>query len=960
MGRGGCFTAHYPQVEWLTAPCETAPAPPEGPSPWPAPEDVGGNTLSPFSGNGNAQDYVAQVAGSMSSVTGSFTYVSPNTTETGLVNGQGPSKSDSYSIQLNSGLFSTPLCSSCKGWEQFVYNSNDNAVFIQNWVLSPTVLNACPTPSGWNPNTFGWVGPFAYGQGGSACYTSSNMGSLATSVPTPAQLTDVTMTGNIYPIPGTNCADDPNGFGNGNGYCDTVVMTASGNATAVSGDNPEVLGLEGNWSQAEFGIYGDDDDDTADFSTPSGSTAQINVQTSNNSSNNLKLTCLAQAGLTGESNNLYLPSTPQMSTSGTPAMTVDQSSTAPTLPPSCADAVSSGETHLLTFSNDPGATSDLLYNFQATGDYTLAQTSGFDLQSQQIPDPANNQLAVNQDVGAQIGGSDVAVCSNPSQLLVNGTAVNLANGGTYSLPQGEISLSGSTYVIKDDSGDFVETRLNQVPNGGGYWLDASVGIGTWPTAVSGLLANAGNNVNEVESSIGTVLSAPFAFKKFYGDYATSWRVPPGESLMSACGAQIKFHNPTKNFTANDLKPSLYDAALSDCTAAGVATSLIDDCILDVATLGGTKKTINADAANVYANFPTNITWGAITTGRGPTPPGAPTGVTATPGHASATVSFEPPTSNGGNPITGYAVTATDTTNPTDGGQTASGTSSPIALDGLTDGDAYTFTVTATNQVGTSSFSSPSNSVTIPEPQPNVFIADSNNDRVVEVPADGGPQTTVGTGLYYPEGVAVDAAGDVFIADTLNHRVVEVPAGGGSQVTTATGLDQPSGVAVDAAGDLFIAVQDANDVVEVPAGGGAQRFIGTGLYDPCAVAVDAAGDVFIADTGNNRVVEVPADGGSQTTVGTGLKAPSGVAVDAAGDVFIGDTGNNRVVEVPADGGSQTTVGTGLKAPSGVAVDAAGDVFIGDTGNNRVVEVPADGGSQTTVGTGLSFPAGVAVQ
>jgi sugar lactone lactonase YvrE len=223
----------------------------------------------------------------------------------------------------------------------------------------------------------------------------------------------------------------------------------------------------------------------------------------------------------------------------------------------------------------------------------------------------------------------------------------------------------------------------------------------------------------------------------------------------------------------------------------------------------------------------------------------------------------------------------------------------------------------------------------------------------------GAQTTVGSGLSYPEGAAVDAAGDVFIADKANNRVVEVPAGGGAQTTVGSGLSSPTGVAVDGAGDVFISDYGNNRVVEVPADGGAQTTVGSGLNQPSGVAVDGAGDVFIADYSNNRVVEVPAGGGAQTTVGTGLSYPYGVAVDGAGDVFISDTGNNRVVEVPAGGGAQTTLGSGLYLPTGVAVDGAGDVFISDTGNNRVVEVPAGGGAQTTVGSGLSFPISVAV-
>jgi hypothetical protein len=104
-----------------------------------------------------------------------------------------------------------------------------------------------------------------------------------------------------------------------------------------------------------------------------------------------------------------------------------------------------------------------------------------------------------------------------------------------------------------------------------------------------------------------------------------------------------------------------------------------------------------------------------------TVPGAPTIGTATAGNGQATVSFTPPASDGGSPVTGYTVTTTDTTHSANGGQTATGTSSPVTVTGLTNGDSYTFTVKATNAVGTGPASAPSKAVTPQAPKPSADL-----------------------------------------------------------------------------------------------------------------------------------------------------------------------------------------------------------------------------------------------
>jgi probable HAF family extracellular repeat protein len=85
-------------------------------------------------------------------------------------------------------------------------------------------------------------------------------------------------------------------------------------------------------------------------------------------------------------------------------------------------------------------------------------------------------------------------------------------------------------------------------------------------------------------------------------------------------------------------------------------------------------------------------------------PSAPTAVSALAGEGAATVSWSPPAV--GTPVWYYTVTASP------GGQTCStGGELSCMVQGLTNGTEYTFTVTATNELGTGPPSAPSNPVT---------------------------------------------------------------------------------------------------------------------------------------------------------------------------------------------------------------------------------------------------------
>jgi alpha-tubulin suppressor-like RCC1 family protein len=142
-----------------------------------------------------------------------------------------------------------------------------------------------------------------------------------------------------------------------------------------------------------------------------------------------------------------------------------------------------------------------------------------------------------------------------------------------------------------------------------------------------------------------------------------------------------------------------------------------------------------------------------------TAPGAPTGVTAAAGNASVTVSWTPPASDGGSAISGYTVTSVP------GGLTGVGgaNSTSAVVSSLINGTSYTFTVTATNGVGTGPASAPSNSVTpatVPNPPTGVSAVAGNTSATVSwtPPASNGGSAITGyTATSSPDGLTGNAA-----------------------------------------------------------------------------------------------------------------------------------------------------------------------------------------------------------
>jgi sugar lactone lactonase YvrE len=279
---------------------------------------------------------------------------------------------------------------------------------------------------------------------------------------------------------------------------------------------------------------------------------------------------------------------------------------------------------------------------------------------------------------------------------------------------------------------------------------------------------------------------------------------------------------------------------------------------------------------------------------------------------------------------------------------------------------------------------------------NLLVADGGESNRIRVITAAGNVETIAGGLEgfedgklasasfnTPSGLAIDKRGNVIIADTANNRIRKIDADGNVSTVAGNGeagsrdgaageaqFDGPIGVAVDDKGNIFVADTYNDRICRIAGNGTVSTVAGTGRpgytngradaaqFDtPCGIAIDRQGHLFIADTGNDAIRrispsgEVTTFGGEEQTTSSdaGFDQPVGIAITHDGFLYVTDSGTGRVRRITPEGKVSTLAGSRsgyrdgageqarFNGPLGIAIDREGSVYVADTQNYLIRKV-----------------------
>ena len=146
----------------------------------------------------------------------------------------------------------------------------------------------------------------------------------------------------------------------------------------------------------------------------------------------------------------------------------------------------------------------------------------------------------------------------------------------------------------------------------------------------------------------------------------------------------------------------------------------------------------------------------------------------------------------------------------------------------------------------------------------------------------------------PSGICIDSQGNIFITDTDNNRIRKIEPSGNHNVTTIAGsgvegyadgtgtnavFAAPDDICIDSQGNLYVTDFWNYKIRKITPAGVVTTFAGTtsGFADGAAniakfsylegICIDVQGNLFVADGGNNRIRKITPTGIVSTVAGS---------------------------------------------------------------------------------------------
>lgn len=282
-------------------------------------------------------------------------------------------------------------------------------------------------------------------------------------------------------------------------------------------------------------------------------------------------------------------------------------------------------------------------------------------------------------------------------------------------------------------------------------------------------------------------------------------------------------------------------------------------------------------------------------------------------------------------------------------------------------------------------------------QGNVYIADSDNNKIKKITPNGTVTTIAGTTVgdqvgtlaqakfNGPSDLAVDNQGNIYIADENNRKIKKITPSGVVSVLagsirgdvdgagTAAQFDRPFGIATDTQGNVYVTERDIHKIKKITPQGQVTTIAGStiGYLDgnanqakfdtPSDLVVDANGIIYVTDASNDKIRKITPQGVVSTYAGSTrgdldgnalsaqFRVPRGIAVDAQGTLYIADF-NHKIKKITPQGQVITIAGNGMQSfadgialsasfnsiPT-IAIDTQNNIYVCDRQNNKIRKV-----------------------